>query len=95
MWKFDEDSDAVLNRENAIKIKAGFEELAYLLHGVTAIEVHIDPLKTSVGNADILLYAVFESRSAFEEFLRDPRRKSLKEFAEECTSDMLCMDFKG
>lgn len=94
MWRFDEDDAPGLRRENAIKIKAGLEELAYEVHGITEIDVWIDPLRATGSNADIFLECVFEDREAYEDFLEHPRLKAAMKLIEACTEERLSMDFE-
>jgi Stress responsive A/B Barrel Domain. len=94
MWEFEDDDDPVLNRENAIKIKAGLEELVYEVHGLIELDVHIDPAKTFTANADILMESVFDNREAYRAYLEHPRRKAIAELIDSCTGTFLCMDFE-
>ena len=94
MWKFADDDDPGENRANAITIKAGLEELAYEVHGLVSIDVYIDPARTTVSNADILLDSRFESREAFESYLVHPRHLAVKKLIDACTEEKLCMDFE-
>ena len=94
MWEFEDDDDPLLNRENAIKIKAGLEELVYEVHGLKAIDVHIDRAKTPTANADILMESVFDNRDAYHAFIEHPRRKDVARLIESCTGKFLCMDFE-
>lgn len=95
MWRFEDDDDPVLNRENAIKIKAGLEELVYEVHGLVLLDVHIDPAKTGTANADIFMESMFENRDAYKAYLEHPRRKAVAELIESCTEEFLCMDFEA
>lgn len=92
MWKFADEDDPGQNRANAIK--AGLEELVYEVHGLDSIDVHIDPVRTTVSDADILLDSRFESREAFENYLVHPRHQAVKTLIDSCTEERLCMDFE-
>lgn len=94
MWRFDEDAAPGLNRENAIKIKAGLEELAYEVHGITEIDVWIDPARGAGSTADILLECVFEDREAYDEYLEHPRLKAVLKLIESSTEECLSMEFE-
>ena len=94
MWKFADDSTPGLNRENAIKIKAGLEELAYEVHGLLEIDVQIDPVRAADGNADILLECLFEDREAYHGYLENPRLRAIDKLLEACTEECLRMDFE-
>ena len=94
MWKFADDSDPGLNRENAIKIKTALEEFEFLVHGAVKIEVHIDPLRLPSSDADILLDSVFESHEAYEAYRDHPNFRLVLELVESCTEERLGMDFK-
>ena len=93
MWQFEEDSPEGLNREHAIKIKAGLEELVYEVHGIQQIEVYIDPIRVPTCNADILLECVFENRAAYHAYLEHPRHLAVRELIDSCTANFMCMDF--
>lgn len=94
LWKFDDDSEPGRNRECAITVKAGLEELVYEVHGLLSVDVHIDPARTPTGNADILLDAAFENREAFRAFLDHPRRRAMLDIVAEWAEERLCMDFE-
>lgn len=95
LWKFDDESTPGRNRENAIKIKAGLEELAYELHGIQQIDVSIDPARVPTCNADILLECVFENRDAYRAYLEHPRHLAVRRLIDSCTEEFLCMDFEA
>jgi hypothetical protein len=91
MWKFEDDCDPGLNRQSAIKIKAGLEELAYIVHGVARIDVCIDPLPVT-SDADIALDAAFETREALEAFLDHEATRALDDMIKSCTDERMCTD---
>lgn len=93
LWKFPEDSAPSRNRENAIKIKAGLEELVYEVHGILKIEVYIDPVRGTTSVADIFMDSVFEDRDAFDDYLSHPRHLAVKELVDSCVEERLSMDF--
>lgn len=95
MWKFEDEDTPGVNRENAIHIKAGFEELAYEVHGILKIDVCIDPVRPTDHSADIFLECLFEDRDAFQDFLEHPRRLALLKLVNSCTEARLCMDFEA
>ncbi len=94
LWKFDDDSDPGRDRECAITVKAGLEELAYEVHGIVSVDVHIDPARTPTGNADLFLEAEFEDRDAFRDYLDHPRRKAVLALLAERAEERLCMEFE-
>ncbi|MCC8180973.1 MAG: Dabb family protein [Planctomycetes bacterium] len=94
LWRYADDLDEAENRENAIKIKAGVEELRYEVDGVVALDVHIQPLAMPGGSADMCLEGIFASRDAFRAFLAHPRYIRMREFIGDCTQDRMCMDFE-
>ncbi len=95
LWKFDEGHTPGQLRENAIKIKAGLEELAYEVHGVASIDVRIDPVRDGGGDgADIMLESCFETRDAFRDYLRHPRHRAVEKLLDGCTRECLHLDFE-
>lgn len=102
LWKFTDDCTPGERREEAIKIKAGLEELAYEVHGVLSIDVHIDPVREDNDEdedrpweADILADCRFENRDAFRAYLEHQRRKAVETLIEACAEQCLAMDFEG
>ena len=94
MWKFDDEHTPGQLRENAIKIKAGLEELAYEVHGLVSIDVHIDPVRGGNSDADVMLDSCFENRDAFHAYLEHPRHKAVEKLIDACAEESLCMDFE-
>ncbi len=96
MWKFNDEFTPGQLRENAIKIKAGLEELAYEVHGVVSIDVHIDPLRggDDEEEADIIVDSCFEHRDAYEDYLEHPRHKAMEKLVEACAGESLRMNFE-
>jgi hypothetical protein len=97
MWRFNDEFTPGQLRENAIKIKAGLEELAYEVHGVVSIDVHIDPVRSGDGgeaDADIMADSCFEHRDAYGDYLEHPRHKAMEKLIEACAEQCLCMDFE-
>lgn len=91
MWNYHEDCTDEENRENAIKIKSGLEDLRYAVEGVVSINVIIKPLASS--NADIMLDSVFADVQALEAYQNHPSHKRLAAFIRESTQNRMCMDF--
>ena len=94
LWRFDDDSDDARNRELAIHVKAGLEEMAYEVHGLRTIDVHIDPARNGSSNADVFLDAVFEDRDVYRDFLESPRYIAIKKILDSCMEERMCMDFE-
>ncbi len=99
MWRFNDEFTPGQLREDAIKIKAGLEELAYEVHGVISIDVHIDPVRAGGAEeegdrADIMVDCCFEHRAAFRAYLEHPRHKAMEKLIESCTVGCLAMDFE-
>ncbi len=99
MWRFSDEFTPGQLRENAIKIKAGLEELAYEVHGLVSVDVHIDPARVGADGggedcADIMADACFERRDAYEKYLEHPRRRAMEKLIEACTEKCLSMDFE-
>ncbi len=94
MWTFEDDDDPSQNRQDAIKIKAGLEELVYEIHGLQRLDVHIDPAGTPTGTADMMMECEFENSEAYRAFLENPRRKAMFALVEATAGEYLCMDFE-
>ncbi len=96
MWKFHDEFTPGQLRENAIKIKAGLEELAYEVHGVVSIDVYIDPVRggEDEDGADIMVDSCFERRAAYEDCLKHPRHRAMEKLLEACAGETLSMSFE-
>ena len=94
MWKFEDDSNPNENRMKAIEIKAGLEELLYLVEGIVSLEVHIDSVPWSDSTGDIFVDCLFESREALEAYQNHAEHVKLKEYLKSCELSSLCMDFE-
>jgi hypothetical protein len=100
MWKFNDETSAGKLREDAIKIKAGLEELAYEVHGVLSIDVCIDPVRDAEDDegdgcgADITADCLFDHREAYRAYLEHPRHKAVEKLIDACTEKCLFMDFE-
>ncbi len=91
MWNYNEEFTPEQNRENAVKIKSGLEDMRYAMDGIVSLQVLIEPLKSS-SNADIVLCAVFEDMDAYETYKMHPIHVRLREFIYEYLDRRMCFD---
>ena len=94
LWRFEDEDDSARNREHAIQIKAGLEELVYEVHGVRKIDVHIDPVRSGDAGADMFMDSLFENRAAYLAFLESPRYVAMRKLLDSCVGERLDMDFE-
>ncbi len=92
MWNYDDECSPVENRENAIKIKSGLEDLRYAVEGVVSLNVYIDPLDSS--NADIMLDSLFVDAEALAAYQEHPKHQRLAAFLRDCTTNRMCLDYE-
>jgi hypothetical protein len=92
MWRLHESADGRSRGENARLIKERFEELANMLEGLERLEVGIDVLH-SPDSADVVLYAEFTSRAAFEAYYEHPAHKALAGFIQGVRVNRMVIDY--
>ena len=90
-WNYGDGFTEDENRENALKIKEGFEALNNNIAGLVDIRVFINELPTS--NKDLILNCLFESTEALAFYKDDPNHQRVSSFVKSVMKDRACIDY--
>lgn len=88
LWNFQE---GLGTEENKLKIKNDLEALKNIIPGIVSIEVIVNPVAGS--NADIMLYSVFESEEALNNYQVHPEHVKAATFVKSVVCNRMCMDY--
>ena len=91
VWNYQEGFSENENRENALRIKRGLEDLIHCIEGVIEIRVHIDALPSS--NRDIVLNSLHESEEALAGYQVHPEHKKIGAFISSVMKNRACIDY--
>ena len=90
-WNYRDGLSDAENRENALKIKSGFEALNGVITGLIDIKIYINELPTS--NKDIILNSLFESEDALAVYKANPDHIVVSTFVKTVLQNRACIDY--
>ena len=90
-WNYGDGFSGDENRENALKIKEGFEALSGTIDGLVEIKVYINELPTS--NKDLALNCLFEDEEALVRYKADPGHQKTSSFVKSVMQSRACIDY--
>ena len=90
-WNYGDGFSAEENKENALKIKKGFEALLGTIEGLVEIKVYINELETS--NKDLILNCLFDSEEALAVYKEDPNHQKTSSFVKTVMQNRACIDY--
>ena len=90
-WKYKEGMTDDENRENARRIKSGFESLAGIIDGIIEMKVYVNELQTS--SKDVILNSLFESTEALAAYKDHPEHVKVREIVRSALQDRACIDY--
>lgn len=93
LWDHAEGFTSKEKKQNAVHIKSSLEALKEIVPGILELIVYSNLLDS--GNADIVLYSVFENREALERYKAHPEHiKTATEVVRPCVKNRRCADFE-
>ena len=90
-WNYGDGFTVEQNKENALKIKEGFEALNNTIDGLIEIKIYINELPTS--SKDLILTSLFESTEALADYKADPNHKKVSAFVKTVLKNRACIDY--
>jgi hypothetical protein len=91
-WSFKDEFTAQQRKEYAQKIKADLEALPDCIEGIIEIKVYTELLPAS--NRDLVLYSLFESENALEQYQVHPEHMKVSDFVRSVVKDRVCIDYQ-